>query len=1243
MIILKSPMVFGSLKSITLYSDILGSKIMGNYSIIGTRVTSEDLMHMTTQPPEVFVNVENSQSFLNENNFNVDNGVKLELINQLLNRITFYGTDEFTYQDEVFVATVLQKLGITNINEFMSQVRVDIERNSQTQTLINKYFDILEQTRNLVDTEISNIENKGGATVNIDNKYDTELYIQNEIYRRLNTAQYINTVYDYNNSNITENRIPAITDITFIEQADNIQLTQLRQALLAQSAPDVWNQFFGYEAKSLEINELTKENITKRIMVAVLENVMDKVSYMSQSAYFKNVWKNYTPIMYKSSADVIDRFKYYQTTYEGLRIDDVNNYNYSMDRLVGDEVRLADLVLLEEYYDIDEVSEDYIRQEKQNIIVSMLENQNIQKQVAQRYKFLIREKSNDLYSKEIYKADEIELLNKFAESKNFYNLLHKESTRDITMYEKSKESGSESTQPTSERQFETIIEGVAPQTQSQSETIIEGIQKILSENIVQDGMGDNFQNDYITEVLNRYSDIEYDENVSIAENPQFLEQLNNHNVYMKQLLDSREKDNGSEQKRVVVDRKKAMQNALKALENPELLKEEIFENGTTIEKSLPSEIEHILSITDKNTREFYESIIKGDYDKIQQIEIKSNANFQSVEEILNSVKIKTDIETAINKINNIITTIQNDTSVENENTVEYVAYLQNINEQLQSLNTSVDEKLLESTTEKTDAVYHSETENTYEDNKSINIQNVEEIINSIKNETDVENAVSKINNIITLIQQDNTISNETQKNDYIAYLQNVTNELENVNISYDEAQTIFQNELKSAIEKIGKIENTYKDNESINIQNVEEIINSIKNETDVENAISKINNIIITIQHDNTVSNETQKNDYIAYLQNVTNELENINISHDEVQTIFQNELESVIKKIGKIENTYEDNKSTNIQNVEEIVIPVKNEIDKILSNISNTSQVFYDGLISGNKLDEYFTISDRVYNISDIVDGKSDIGIQNVYDEIESIKSESDITHAISRVKSLISELKTVNTVSTQTVVDKSERTVFENTEGISESRQKIHSYVNFLESIVNELESTRIINQAITQNNEVVEKYIHDEVERILMNTLEYDESFIQRENSKHTSNIVERNSVERKVIDSSLKDIFNTDIAGYLDNVVNRMYTERERSISLIHATRESIQEEVVNEITQTVKTDTVNRINQTEEVSKDQVTTKQLTEMKNELIRQSEESITRIVNQNIQTQVHAISDMVYLELEKRLKNEQRRRGY
>lgn len=40
---------------------------------------------------------------------------------------------------------------------------------------------------------------------------------------------------------------------------------------------------------------------------------------------------------------------------------------------------------------------------------------------------------------------------------------------------------------------------------------------------------------------------------------------------------------------------------------------------------------------------------------------------------------------------------------------------------------------------------------------------------------------------------------------------------------------------------------------------------------------------------------------------------------------------------------------------------------------------------------------------------------------------------------------------------------------------------------------------------------------------------------------------------------------------------------------------------------------------------------------------QEQIAQLVSQNLKTQVHTISDRVYLELERRLKNEQRRRGY
>jgi hypothetical protein len=112
---------------------------------------------------------------------------------------------------------------------------------------------------------------------------------------------------------------------------------------------------------------------------------------------------------------------------------------------------------------------------------------------------------------------------------------------------------------------------------------------------------------------------------------------------------------------------------------------------------------------------------------------------------------------------------------------------------------------------------------------------------------------------------------------------------------------------------------------------------------------------------------------------------------------------------------------------------------------------------------------------------------------------------------------------------------------------------------------------------------------------------------------------------------------------DSVVNTVFTRQAQGVSLVHTSKENIHDEMVEELVQSVKRDTSQSVDMSEQTNETQVTLKELQEMKNELIRQSEENITRIVNRNMQTQVHAISDMVYLELEKRLRNEQRRRGY
>ena len=132
MLITKNPLTLQSISAFGIYSDSLGEKIYGNYQVFGTMIKGEDLIHMTMQEPDIYVGIQNNGPFLVDNQIRADNQVKLELINQLINRIMLYDSPEFTYQDEVFVASVLQKLGVAGVNLFLGQVKLHMEKNELT-------------------------------------------------------------------------------------------------------------------------------------------------------------------------------------------------------------------------------------------------------------------------------------------------------------------------------------------------------------------------------------------------------------------------------------------------------------------------------------------------------------------------------------------------------------------------------------------------------------------------------------------------------------------------------------------------------------------------------------------------------------------------------------------------------------------------------------------------------------------------------------------------------------------------------------------------------------------------------------------------------------------------------------------------------------------------------------------------------------------------------------------------------
>ena len=230
MLIMKNPLTLQSISAFGIYSDSLGEKIIGNYQVFGAAVTGEDLIHMTMQEPDIYVGIQNNGPFIVDNQVHADNQVKLELVNRLINRIMLYDSPAFTYQDEVFVTTVLQKLGVADVKEFMRQVKYHMEKNELSVSLINKYFEEgREFAYTLNELLESSIYEKQELEI-IKNEYRSDRYLHNEIFKRLMTAECSNAVYTYQNPVRTkESVVRSFHNMEWMRQADRIQLSQLKE------------------------------------------------------------------------------------------------------------------------------------------------------------------------------------------------------------------------------------------------------------------------------------------------------------------------------------------------------------------------------------------------------------------------------------------------------------------------------------------------------------------------------------------------------------------------------------------------------------------------------------------------------------------------------------------------------------------------------------------------------------------------------------------------------------------------------------------------------------------------------------------------------------------------------------------------------------------------------------------------------------------------------------------------------
>ena len=105
-----------------------------------------------------------------------------------------------------------------------------------------------------------------------------------------------------------------------------------------------------------------------------------------------------------------------------------------------------------------------------------------------------------------------------------------------------------------------------------------------------------------------------------------------------------------------------------------------------------------------------------------------------------------------------------------------------------------------------------------------------------------------------------------------------------------------------------------------------------------------------------------------------------------------------------------------------------------------------------------------------------------------------------------------------------------------------------------------------------------------------------------------------------------------------------TETQEQLKFVHkSVGQTLEQQEINELLEQKKTTVENQKSQIELLEQITVLEKKVQETKQEVMIQNKKSITELIQKNLQNQINTISDQVYQNLEHRLWNERKRRGF
>lgn len=207
MITLKAPVELKTRTDFMKDHESFGERIAGNYNLIGLDIGAEELLHIVNSPPEIYVAEGGATTIVGNTLISSRNEEKLDIINNMLNRIMLSVNAELSYQDRAYITDALYKIGIRDDRKFMSEVKRMMSESRLEEDFINDYLAVsfdrenTELRRETLELSQEIVERGLEAAMNI-----REENLSQSIMQRLQTGAIYQIVANFNKS-LDETRI----------------------------------------------------------------------------------------------------------------------------------------------------------------------------------------------------------------------------------------------------------------------------------------------------------------------------------------------------------------------------------------------------------------------------------------------------------------------------------------------------------------------------------------------------------------------------------------------------------------------------------------------------------------------------------------------------------------------------------------------------------------------------------------------------------------------------------------------------------------------------------------------------------------------------------------------------------------------------------------------------------------------------------------------------------------------------